>query len=146
MRRALFALPVVAAAAFATPALAQPYEYHDYAYNDARAAAPWVGGAAAGTAVALGAYNGWYAGWGAAGAALPTSAVGAAAVGGVAAIGTVAFIDGWMHPCRGFQALFDLNHGRCVNGQYVGDQRERISYREPYAEPGYRRHHRRVYR
>lgn len=144
MRRALFALPLAAAAAFATPALAQPYGYNDYAYNDAAAAAPWVAGTAAGTTLALGAYNGWFTG--AAGAALPTSAVGAAAVGGVAAIGTVAFVDGWMHPCRGFQALFDLNHGRCVNGQYVGDQRERVSYREPVGEPVYRRHHRRVYR
>lgn len=145
MRKALFALPLAAAAAFATPALAQPNDgYNDYAYSDARAAAPWVAGTAAGTAVALGAYNGWYTGWGAAGAALPTSAVGAAAVGGVAAIGTVAFIGGWMQPCSGFQALFDLNHGRCVNGQYVGDQR--VSYREPAAERPYRRHHRRVYR
>lgn len=138
MRKALCALPIVAAAVFATPALAQPYEYNDYA--DARAAAPWVAGTAAGTAVALGAYHGWYTSWGAAGAALPTTAVGAAAVGGVAAIGTVAFVDGWMHPCRGFQALFDLNHGRCVNGQYVGDmpRSERVSYRETYRERGRR--------
>jgi len=143
MRKALFALPLAAAAAFATPALAQSYGPNEYAYNDAAAAAPWVAGTAAGTTLALGAYNGWFAG--AAGAALPTTAVGAAAVGGVAAIGTVAFVDGWMHPCRGFQALFDLNHGRCVNGQYVGDQRERVSYSEPYQERPIR-HHRRVYR
>ncbi|AXK82365.1 hypothetical protein DW352_18700 [Pseudolabrys taiwanensis] len=144
MRKALFALPLAAAAAFATPALAQPYGHNDYASADARAAAPWVLGTAAGTAVALGAYNGWYTGWGAAGAALPTSAVGAAAVGGVAAMGTVAFIGGWMQPCSGFQALFDLNHGRCVNGQYVGD---RVSYNEPGPDRPYRRHHhRRSYR
>lgn len=142
MRKALFALPLAAAAAFATPALAQPF--NDYTYSDARAAAPWVAGTAAGTAVALGAYHGWYTSWGAAGAALPTSAVGAAAVGGVAAMGTVAFIGGWMQPCSGFQALFDLNHGRCVNGQYVGEQR--VSYSEPAPERPYRRHHRRVYR
>jgi hypothetical protein len=138
MRKALYALPIAAATVFATPALAEPYAYNDYAPG-----APVVAGAAVGTAVALGAYNGWYASWGAAGAALPTTAVGAAAVGGVAALGTVAFVDGWMHPCRGFQALFDMNHGRCVNGVYVGDRGyegapARVTYRE--------RHHRRVYR
>lgn len=140
MRKALYALPIAAAAAFATPALAQPYEYNDYAYADARAAAPWVAGTAAGTAVALGAYHGWYTSWGAAGAMLPTTAAGAAAVGGVAAIGTVAFVDGLIQPCRGFHALFDLNHGRCVDGQYVGDGPRRVSYREGPRE------RRRVYR
>lgn len=144
MRKLLCALSIATATAVAAPALAQPDGgYNDYAYSDAAAAAPWLTGTAAGTAVALGAYNGWYTSWGAAGAALPTTAIGAAAVGGVAAIGTVAFIDGWMHPCHGFQALFDLNHGRCVNGQYVGDRPERVSYREP-AYRGH--HHRRAYR
>jgi hypothetical protein len=137
MRKALYALPVLAAAVLATPALAEPYNYNDYAPG-----APVVAGAAVGTAVALGAYNGWYAGWGAAGAALPSTAVGAAAVGGVAAMGTVAFVDGWMHPCRGFQALFDMNHGRCVNGVYVGDR----GMEGPPRRVSYRHHARRVYR
>lgn len=132
MHKALYALPIAAAAAFATPALAQPYDYDTYS-----AGAPVVAGAAVGTAVALGAYHGWYTGWGAAGAMLPTSAVGAAAVGGVAAMGTVALVDAVMQPCRGFHAMFDLNHGRCVNGQYVGDGPRQVVYRH---------HGRRVYR
>jgi len=51
--------------------------------------------------------------WGAtaAGAALPATAAGAVAVGGVAGVGTVALIDAFVQPCRGFAAL---------NGQYVG--------------------------
>lgn len=139
MRQALYALPIVAAA-LATPAMAQPYGYDDYAYDNAAAAAPWVAGTAAGTVVALGAYHGWYTSWGAAGAMLPSTAVGAAAAGGVAAIGTVALVDAAIQPCRGFHALFDLNHGRCVNGQYVGDTARRVSERETYRE------RRRVYR
>ena len=127
IRSALYALPIVAVAAFATPAFAQPYEP---GYNNYETAAPFVAGAAVGTAVALGAYNGWYASWGAAGAMLPSTALGAAAVGGVAAIGTVALVDAAIQPCRGFHALFDLNHGRCVNGQYVGDGPRPVAYRQ----------------
>lgn len=125
MRKALYALPI-AAAAFATPALAQPDRYYGGPYSDPYvAAAPWVGGAAVGTVAALGAYHGWFEG-----AVLPSTGAGAAAFGGVAAIGTVALIDGVIQPCRGFQALFGLNHGRCVNGQYVGDVPRRVSSRE----------------
>ena len=128
MRSALYALPIAAVAAFATPALAQSYEpgYN----NNYETVAPFVAGAAVGTAVALGAYNGWYTSWGAAGAMLPSTAVGAAAVGGVAAIGTVALVDAAIQPCRGFHALFDLNHGRCVDGQYVGDGPRPVAYRQ----------------
>lgn len=122
MRKAIFALPI-AVAALATPALAQPY--YD---GTARQAAPWVAGAAAGTVVALGAYNGWFGG--ALGAALPTTAVGAAAVGGTAAIGTVALVDSVLQPCRGFQAMFMINHGACANGEYVGYEQRPVAYRE----------------
>lgn len=132
MRKALFALPIAAAAAFATPAMAQSYGYD----NGYAPAVPVVAGAAVGTAAALGAYNGWWGG--AAGAAIPSTAAGAAAFGGVAAIGTVALVDGILQPCRGFHALFDLNHGRCVNGQYVGEGGPR--------QVVYRTHARRVYR
>ena len=128
MRSALYALPIAAVAAFATPALAQSYE-PGYNPND-ETAAPFVAGAAVGTAAALGAYHGWYTSWGAAGAMLPSTAVGAVAVGGVAAIGTVALVDAAIQPCRGFHALFDLNHGRCVNGQYVGDGPRAVVYRQ----------------
>jgi hypothetical protein len=121
MRKALYALPI-AAAAFVTPALAQPY--YDTPYP---AVAPVVAGAAVGTTLALGAYNSWFGG--AVGAALPTSAVGAAAVGGVAAMGTAAFVDALLQPCRGFHAMFDLNHGACVNGEYVGYGPRPVAYR-----------------
>lgn len=127
MRSALYAIPLAAVAAFATPAFAQSYE-PGYYNNGYVAAAPWVVGAGVGTAAALGAYNGWFTG--AAGAAIPSTAVGAAAFGGVAAIGTVALVDAVIQPCRGFHALFDLNHGRCVNGQYVGDGPRPVVYRQ----------------
>lgn len=126
MRKALFALPI-AAAAFATPALAQPYEYYP--------AAPWVAGAAVGTLAGVGLYNGWYTSWGAAGATFPATAAGAAVAGGVIGVGTVVLIDAAVQPCRGFHALFDLNHGRCVYGEYVGDRVAAVGPR-----------HRRVYR
>ncbi len=107
-------LAIAAAAALATPASA----YQDDRYPVEPYVAP-VAGAAVGTAVGVGLYNGWYAGEF---AALPASAAGAAAVGGVAGIGTIALIDAVVQPCRGFHALFDLSHGQCVNGQYVGDR------------------------
>lgn len=120
MRKALYALPIAAAAAFAMPAMAQPaygpggpYPYEPYV-----AAAPWVAGAAVGTTVALGAYNGWFAGQFAGTSAAATA--GAAALGGTAAIGAVALTDALLQPCRGFHAMFGLNHGACENGQYVG--------------------------
>lgn len=119
MRKALYALPVIAAA-FATPALAQPY-YDNAPYPPA---APVVAGAAVGTAAGLGFYNGWY------GAAFTMPALTSAAVGGVAAVGTVAFVDALLQPCRGFHAMFDLSHGQCVNGQYVGYQPRPVAYRE----------------
>ena len=113
MRKALYALPIAAAVLAATPALAQPY--YD---GTARAAAPWVVGTAAGTVGALAAYSGW---WGQAfGSALAGSAAGAAVFGGTAAIGTVAFVDSVLQPCRGFQAMFMINQGACANGEYVG--------------------------
>ena len=112
MRKALYALPIAAAAAFATPAMAQPVDT-PYWWP-----APWLAGAAVGTTIGIGAYNGWFGG---ALAGTGTAAtVGAAVVGGTAAIGTVAFVDGLLQPCRGFQAVFGLNRGACANGQYVG--------------------------
>ena len=117
MRKALFALPL-AAAAFATPALAQDY-YYDL---NARTAAPWVAGAAVGTAAGVGAYNGWFASWGAPASILPATTAGAIATGGVVGVGTVALVDAMVQPCRGFHALFGLNHGKCANGVYVGDR------------------------
>ncbi len=132
MRKALYALPIAAAAAFATPAMAQPAYGPDgaYAYEPYVAAAPWVAGAAVGTTMALGAYNGWFAGQFAGTSAAATA--GAAAIGGTAAIGAVAFTDALLQPCRGFHAVFGLNRGACADGHYVG-------YAPPPPPRGWRR-------
>ena len=123
MRRFITGLSAAAvvAAAIAMPTLASA----EPAYG--RREGPYVSygaplaGAAVGTAVGVGLANGWYGAAPAiAGTALPTTAAGAAAVGGVAGIGTVALIDGVVQPCRGFHALFGANREACVDGQYVG--------------------------
>ncbi len=108
-------LAIAAAVAVATPALAYP----DDRYPTETYAAP-VAGAAVGTAVGVGLYNGWW-GTSVAVTALPATAAGAAVVGGVAGVGTIALIDVVVQPCRGFQALFGMNHGQRVDGQHVGD-------------------------
>jgi len=114
MRKILPLLALAASAAIATPAFA----YVDDRYPTESYVAP-VAGAAVGTAVGVGLYNAWW-GTSATVAALPATAAGAAATGGVAGIGTIALIDAAVEPCRGFHALFGLNHGACVNGEYVG--------------------------
>ena len=58
MRKAILALPIIAAAGFATPAMA--YDGYWNGPNGYPPAAGVVAGAAAGTTVALGAYNGWW--------------------------------------------------------------------------------------
>ena len=133
MRKMLFALPLVAVASLAAaPAMAQPY-WNDSSPRGYPVAAGVVAGAAVGTTVALGAYNGWWAG-----AALPATAAGAAVTGGVAAVGTLAMVDAVFNPCAGFHALFDESHGQCVNGQYVGPRAERVSYEAPAPAVRYR--------
>jgi len=117
MRKALSILTVAATAAIAVPASTQAATYG----TDRTAAAAVTTGAVTGTVIGLGVSEGW---WGAtaAGAALPTTVAGAVAVGGVAGVGTMALIDAVVQPCRGFSALFGMNKGACVNGQYVGYQ------------------------
>ncbi|HEY0302878.1 MAG TPA: hypothetical protein VGC36_16140 [Rhizomicrobium sp.] len=116
MRKLITALSFAAAAAIAVPTLASAQE-PQYTTGYAGTAT----GAAAGTAVGVGLYNGWYGTNAAiAGTALPATATGAVAVGGVAGVGTVALIDSVVQPCRGFHALFGANSGACVNGEYVG--------------------------
>ncbi|MGE0563773.1 MAG: hypothetical protein AB7O50_04595 [Pseudolabrys sp.] len=106
-------LAIAAVAAFATPAFAE---------MDRTTAAAEVGtGAVVGTLAGVGIYNGWF-GSTVAGAALPTTVAGSAAVGGVAGVGTVALIDSVIQPCRGFHAVFGVNRDACVNGTYVGYQ------------------------
>jgi len=145
MRTALLALPIIAAAGFAAvPAMAQPYYNNDWnGPHGYPPAAGVVAGVAAGTTVALGAYNGWWAG-----AALPATTAGSIAVGGVAGIGALAMTDAVFNPCAGFHALFDMSHGQCVNGQYVGARGARVAYETGPAAPPVvvhrhvRRHHR----
>jgi hypothetical protein len=144
MRTTLLALPIIAAAGFAAlPAAAQPYYAGPDYWNGPNGYPPAAGvvaGAAAGTTVALGAYNGWWPE-----AALPATAAGAAVTGGIAAVGTLAMVDAVFNPCAGFHAIFDESHGQCVNGKYVGPHAERVSYGPP-AGPAVeyrhvRRHH-----
>ena len=88
MRKLLPFLAFAAAVAVATPAFAYP----DERYPVEPYVAP-IAGAAVGTAVGVGLYNGWYTG--AFAASLPATAVGAAAIGGVAGIGTVALVEAY---------------------------------------------------
>ncbi|HZL30648.1 MAG TPA: hypothetical protein VFC54_06260 [Pseudolabrys sp.] len=125
MRIILSAFAIATAVALAAPAFADPSEANPN-YGGAYAVAPAVGGAAVGTAVGVGLYNGWYSG--AFAASLPATAAGAAAVGGVAGLGTVALIDAVVEPCRGFHALVGMNEHECVNGVYVGDQPRMAEY------------------
>ncbi|MGH6995571.1 MAG: hypothetical protein ACREES_07725 [Stellaceae bacterium] len=146
MRKVLTVLSLAAAASFAASgAQAAGYYYrhrplHVHVYHTHNPAAPVdttigvAGGTAAGVGVAEAS-----AGATAVGAALPATAAGAAAVGGVVGVGAVAAVDSVLQPCRGFHALFDLNHGACENGHYVG-YGPRMSYNS-----GPIRHGRRVY-
>jgi hypothetical protein len=126
MRIILSVLAVATAAALAAPAFADPAESNPN-YSGASPAAPAVGGVVAGTAVGVGLYEGWYTG--AAAAALPATAAGAAATGGVAGVGTFALVDSVIEPCRGFAAVFGANSQECVNGAYLGDQPRMVEYR-----------------
>lgn len=121
MRKLLSVLSLAAAAVFTASAAQAAYYYPVTVYPQypARVQAETTTGVIAGTAIGVGVSEGWF-GSTVAGAALPASAAGAAAVGGVAGIGAIALIDAATQPCRGFAALFGLNHGACVNGQYVG--------------------------
>jgi len=119
MRKILPILTLAAAAALATPAFAEP----DYVNPNYPAAGPAVAGAVVGTAVGVGLYNGWYSG--AFAASLPATAVGAAAVGGVAGVGTMALLEGVTAKCHGFGVLW-TPRSECANGQWVGDGPRRV--------------------
>lgn len=115
MRKALIALTAAAAltATASSPVLANQHHRH-HQHNAWVAPAVGVG---VGTAVGVGLYNGWYGST--AFSSIATTTAGAAAVGFVAGVGTVALIHAVTTPCQGFQALFMMKDG-CVNGQYVG--------------------------
>jgi len=116
MRKLITALSVaaIAAAALATPAMARMDNY-----RGSPVAAEAVTGAAVGTALGIGLYQGWY-GSGVLATSLGATAGTAAVVGGVAGVGTVALLDAAIKPCTGFHALFGMNRDECANGEYVG--------------------------
>ena len=119
MRKTLLALSAGAAVAMATPAAAQDR----WVYPDNRYVGPVVAGAVVGTTVGLGLYHGWWSG--STVAALPNTAAGSAAVGGLAGIGTVALIHAATTPCQGFHAAFSglfTSPAGCVNGRWVGER------------------------
>lgn len=118
MRKSVIALAAASAlaASAVSPALANPHHRHHHHHQHGWVAP--VAGAAVGTAVGVGLYEGWF-GSNAAFASLGTTTSGAIAGGLVAGVGTVALIHAVTTPCQGFQALFMMSDG-CVNGQYVG--------------------------
>ena len=131
MRKTFITLSAISAIALmAIPASARERQHvvvHPYPATVSPAAT--ATGVAAGTVVGLGLTQGWWGATGAA-AALPVSAAGAAVVGGVAGIGTIAMIDAATQPCRGFRALFSpfaAGPSGCANGEYIG---YRVSQRE----------------
>jgi hypothetical protein len=125
MRKIIPALALVAAAAVATPALAEVDSV-----NPNYAPAVVATGAAVGTLAGVGLYQGWYGS-----SAFVTSAGAtagtAAAAGGVAGVGAVALLEGVTAKCHGFGVLW-TPRSECVNGQWIGDlpaPRRRMSMR-----------------
>ena len=114
---AAIATAALMAGTLATPASAQSvretYEVQPYV-------APATG-VVVGTLAGVGLYNGWY-GSSAAATSLGATAASSAVAGGVIGVGALALVDAAIQPCRGFHAMFDLSHGQCVDGQYVGYQ------------------------
>jgi hypothetical protein len=121
MRKTLMAIAAVAT--LSTPAFAaSQVTVYGGDYNPA-APAEVTTGAVAGTAVGVGVSEGWITS-SAVGAALPATAVGAAAVGGVAGVGAAAGIDAVIQPCRGVQALFGMNKQACAQRQAALDAQQ----------------------
>lgn len=112
-------IPALAFAAAATAALATPAMAEVDGVNPNYAPAVAVTGAAVGTLVGVGLYNGWY-GSGAFVTSAGATAGTAAAVGGVAGVGTVALLEGLTAKCHGFGVLW-TPRSECVNGQWIGD-------------------------
>ena len=122
MRKIISLLVLAAAAAAATPALAEI----DSVNPNYAPVAPVVAGAAVGTAVGVGLYQGWYGSSGFASAAGATAGT-AAVAGGVAGVGTVVLLEGLTAKCHGFGVLW-TPRDECVNGQYVGDAPRHRTY------------------
>jgi hypothetical protein len=117
MRKTLIAMSAAAAltASAVSPALAD-HHHHRHGWLSTP-----VIGAAVGTAVGFGLYEGWFGTSNSlTGGTLASSAAGAATGGFIAGVGTVALIHAATTPCQGFSAL--LGASGCHNGQYVGDR------------------------
>lgn len=128
MLKKLGVLPIAVAASLAAVAAAQAASDDRYPEPTTGYVAP-AAGVAVGTVAGIGTYNAWW-GTGAFASTLPTTAAGAATLGGVTGVGTVALIDSVAQPCRGFHALFGMNSHECVNGVYVGyHEPRRVYYR-----------------
>jgi hypothetical protein len=113
MRKTILALTAVATLALpATAANADHWRNHHHRGHWAPLA-----GAAVGTYVGVGLWNGWF-GTTAAGTGLGATVAGAATGGFIAGAGTAAAIHAVTTPCAGFHALF--GGSGCRNGQYVG--------------------------
>jgi hypothetical protein len=119
MRKTLLAGSVAAAALLSTSAFAQPVDYYNQADYYAPAAA-----AVTGTVVGLGFSEGW---WSAGGGALATTA-GAAAVGGLAGIGTLVFIHAVTAPCQGLRIFVDSRE-ECAAMHGMAPAQRRIARR-----------------
>lgn len=129
MRKLITGLTVAAATAAAAVALPSAASAEVAAGQGYYPAAVPAVGVATGAVVGFGLYNGWFGATPMLGAStLPTTAAGAATLGGVAGVGTVALIDGALQPCRGFHALFGANKDACSNGEYVGYQQRPARY------------------
>ena len=136
MRTTLLVLSAAAVVAASLPATARerivvrpaPQAYYVEPNTAAAATTGVIAGTAAGVAISQGAIGGTL------GAALPASAIGAAAVGGVAGIGAGAMMHAATTPCQGFHALYGnfLTSGQgCVNGRWVGvEPRQRVVVRQ----------------
>ncbi|HMN52183.1 MAG: hypothetical protein KF794_00410 [Xanthobacteraceae bacterium] len=114
MRKTILALATAAAMALpVTAANADHWRTHHHNHGH------WapLAGAAVGTAVGIGLYDGWF-GTTAAGTALGATTAGAITGGFIAGVGTAAVIHAVATPCTGFHALF--GGSGCRNGQYVG--------------------------
>ncbi|MDB5602347.1 MAG: hypothetical protein JWN71_4391 [Xanthobacteraceae bacterium] len=111
---------ILALSAFVAMAITTPVSAHTHLAK--KHVAP-VAGVVVGTAVGVGIYNGWF-GSTIGGAALPSTALGAAAGGFIAGVGTAALIHATITPCTGFQAVFSpffpQNANGCVDGKWVG--------------------------
>lgn len=120
--RAVLSAAAIATAAIMTGALATPAsaQWVSENYEVAPYVAPGTG-VVVGTLAGVGLYNGWY-GSSTAATSLGATAATSAVAGGVIGVGAAALVDAAIQPCRGFHAMFDLSHGQCVDGQYVGYQ------------------------